>query len=442
MRNFKHFLVAYSLGLYSVAGASADPVSLNPEDFATFDAALVEVGWLLFYDPILSGNRNISCATCHHPRFATGDGLSLGIGEGGVGLGSDRRVDAANMPEQRIPRNSPALFNLGHRDISVMFHDGRIELDPSRENGLRTPLEDEMVGGFASLLSAQTMFPVLSADEMAGHYQENDVAKAVRQGRITGEGGAWDIVAKRVDALAEYRKRFEAFDADIANGAEVKFTDISDAIAAFVATEWKAYETPFDIALNGGEPLATEAQRGQAKFFGEGKCAECHSGPLLSDQSFHAMAVPQIGPGKSARFETHQRDDGRFRVTGTTTDAFAFRTPMLRNVTRTGPWGHAGAHSDLGEFLKYHADPLTGIDNYVPQATLTELPGAIADWTILEDKDERSALKASYDGSPRQLTSAEIADLLAFLEALTDEASIAGRLGIPDRVPSGLPIDR
>lgn len=442
MRALRHIPEAAALLVSGVIHAWADPVALDPAQFGTFDAAQVEAGWLLFYDPILSGNRNISCATCHHPRFATSDGLSLGVGEGGMGLGPDRRADPANLPEQRIPRNSPALFNLGHRDISVMFHDGRIEVDPARESGLRTPLEDEMVGGFASLLSAQTMFPVLSADEMAGHYQENDVSKAVRQGRITGPGGAWSIISKRVDALPEYRQRFEAFDDDIAAGEEISFTDISDAIAAFIATEWKAYDTPFDIALRGGASLPLPAERGQTLFFGDLGCAACHSGPLLSDQSFHAMATPQLGPGKSARFETHQRDDGRFRVTGATNDAFAFRTPMLRNVTRTGPWGHAGAHSDLGDFLRFHADPIDSLDLYRPQATLTEIPGVAGDWSILEDDQGRNALKAAYNGRPVKLTNEDVADLLAFLEALTDEASISGRLGIPDTVPSGLPIDR
>lgn len=439
----RHLTSIKSIALTLWVGmAAADPAPLDVGGFDTFDPAQIEAGWFLFYDPILSGNQNISCATCHHPKFATSDGLSLGLGEGGIGLGTDRVVDPANLPEQRIPRNSPALFNIGHRDITVMFHDGRIEVDATRKSGLRTPLEDEMAEGFMNLLSAQTMFPVLSPDEMAGHYQENDVSKAVRQGRITGEGGAWDIIAKRVDALPAYRAMFEKFDAGIAAGEQIGFTDISDAIAAFVATEWQAYETPYDIALRGGAPLAPMAERGMNLFFGAGGCSTCHSGPLLSDQSFHAMATPQLGPGKAARFESHQRDDGRFRVTGAKTDAYAFRTPMLRNVVRTGPWGHAGAHSDLSAFLKFHADPGAGIGSYAPAATLPELPGAVQDWTIMDDETERTAIRVAYSGLSVHLDDTDIADLLAFLEALTDEGSIAGRLGIPASVPSGLSIDR
>lgn len=447
MRNVLYFLsklvlCALLFTFVQLSRSDAEPLALRADDFETFHPDQVEAGQLLFYDAILSGNRNISCGTCHHPKFATSDGLSLGLGEGGLGLGPDRVADRNNLPEQRIPRNSPALFNLGHKDISVMFHDGRIEVDPSRPSGLRTPLEEEMVDGFASLLSAQTMFPVLSADEMAGHYQENDVAKAVRLGRITGAGGAWDVIAQRVNDLAEYRELFARFDAEVAQGKAITFTDISDAIAAFVAVEWRASDTPYDLALRGGAPLTGQAAAGQALFFGSAGCASCHGGALLSDQSFHAMAVPQLGPGKSARFETHQRDDGRLRVTGKAEDAFAFRTPMLRNVVHTGPWGHAGAHTDLADFLAYHADPLSGLESYSAQATLVDLPEAASDWVILESPQETAALRASYAGRPKQLTQSQVEELMAFLEALTDETSLAGRLGVPDTVPSGLPIDR
>lgn len=424
------------------AAAPGGPVPLSEGDFATFPEAQVKAGQLLFYDAVLSGNRNISCGTCHHPRFATSDGQSLGVGEGGIGLGPERHADPKNLPERRIPRNSPALFNLGHKDIRVMFHDGRIEADSSRPNGFRTPLEDEMVEGFAGILSAQTMFPVLSPDEMAGHYQENEVSKAVRQGRITGEGGAWDLIAQRVDKLPAYREAFASFDPDIAGGAPIAFTDISDAIAAFIAVEWKATGSAYDIALRGGAPLPDDALRGQKLFFGAAGCGTCHNGPLFSDQKFHAMAEPQLGPGKAERFESHQRDEGRGRVSGRAEDAYAFRTPMLRNVVRTGPWGHAGAHTDLAGFLRYHADPVTGMDAYREGATLAKLPGMMPDWTIMEDAASRDAIKASFASTAVRLSDADIADLMAFLGALTDDGAIEGRLGIPEAVPSGLPVER
>ncbi len=418
------------------------PAPVTDADYLPVNEAEARLGQLLFYDPVLSGNRNISCATCHHPRFATSDGLSLGLGEGGVGLGPDRRADPENMPEQRIPRNAPALFNLGAREFTVLFHDGRIETDPTRPSGLRTPLEDEMVMGFVSVLSAQTMFPVLSPDEMAGHYQENDVSKAVRSGRITGSGGAWDIITKRVEAIPVYREMFSATYPEIAAGRRIAFTDVSNAIAAFIEFEWRADNSAFDQMLRGGEALSPESVEGMMLFYGDAGCALCHSGPFQTDQGFHAMGEPQIGPGKAERFENHSRDIGRMRVTNRKEDAYAFRTPSLRNVMRTGPWGHAGAWSDIRAFLAHHSDPAAGLSNYTrDQAVLPVLDRTKPDWVILDNANEAAAIEAAARQGQR-LSDADIDALVAFLDALTDNGAIAGRLGVPETVPSGLPVDR
>ncbi|TDL81355.1 cytochrome-c peroxidase [Palleronia sediminis] len=415
-------------------------VPLDPAGFAESPVAELRLGQALFYDPVLSGNREVSCATCHHPRFATGDGVALGLGDGGEGLGPERRVDPDNPPEQRIPRNAPPLFNLGHRDVGVMFADGRIERDPARPSGLRTPLEDEMVTGFSGLLSAQTMFPVLSPDEMAGHYGENEVSQLVRQGRLTGPGGAWEAIAARVAAIPAYREGFAAAYPEIAGGRTIAFTDISNAIAAFIAHEWRADDSPHDRAFRGEAVLGPEAARGRALFYGAAGCAACHSGPLLSDQSFHAMGAPQIGPGKAERFESHHRDEGRARVTGRAEDMFAFRTPMLRNVVETGPWGHAGAHDDLRAFLADHADPAAGLARFEPRAVLPDLPGA-EDWTETAGPG-RDAIAAAVAVAPVTLDEDALDALMAFLGALSDPVSLSGRMGIPETVPSGLPVAR
>jgi len=425
------------------AAADELPTAVTDDLYLPTDPAEAEIGQLLFWDPILSGNRNISCASCHHPLFGTSDGLSLGLGEGGAGLGTNRSVDPNNVPEQRIPRNATALFNLGAREFTVLFHDGRIETDASRTSGLRTPLEDDMMQGFASVLSAQTMFPVLSADEMAGHYSENDVSRAVRQGRITGPDGAWNIIAARVAAIPEYQTRFEAVYPEITAGAEIDFTDISNAIAAFVELEWRSDESPYDDHLRGGRPLQGRALAGMELFYGKAGCSACHSGPFQTDHRFHAMGVPQIGPGKSERFETHAKDVGRMRVTGRTTDAYKFRTPSLRNVTTTAPYGHNGAYATLQSFLEGHLHPSKAITMYNRnQAVLPKLESAI-DWQVLEDPAEVAAISAAAASSPRiDLTPDEIAELIAFLDSLKDASALTGRLGIPKSVPSGLPIDR
>lgn len=435
--------VAFASGMAAAqAGLDTLPRPVTDSDFAPVDRDEAALGWLLFYDPILSGNRNIACATCHHPRLATSDGLSLGLGEGGIGLGPERRPDPANMPEERIPRNSPALFNLGAYEFTVMFHDGRIEVDPTRPSGFRTPLEADMPTGFASLLSAQTMFPVLSPEEMAGQYNENEISRAVRQGRISGEGGAWDLISARVAAIPDYQARFETVYPHIGAGAPLDFTDISNAIAAFIELEWRADNSAFDRHLRGEAALPGAAAEGMALFYGPAGCAACHSGPFQTDHGFHAMGQPQIGPGKAMAYEGNFRDMGRYRVTGHEGDKFAFRTPSLRNVTLTGPWGHAGAFSDLGDFIRHHLDPVSGIDTYRDQTILPDFAGQRADWALWDDVDERAAIARAVMFRPVPLSDAEISALLAFLEALEDREAIAGVFGIPDAVPSGLPVDR
>lgn len=417
------------------------PFPVVDSDYRSINLAEAELGQLLFYDPVLSGNKQVSCATCHHPRHATSDGLSLGLGDGGIGLGPKRSADPKNMPEQRIPRNSPALFNLGAREFTALFHDGRIAIDPSRPSGLRTPLDDDMATGFATLLSAQTMFPVLSPDEMAGHYGENDVSKAVRQGLITGQGGAWDIISRRVAGFDPYVDRFTGVYPHIDNAEHIQFTDISNAIATFMEFEWRSDTAPFDAFLRGEPALSETAALGATLFYGDAGCSACHRGPFQTDHDFHAMAAPQIGPGKAARFENHARDEGRFRVTGDPTDVYKFRTPSLRNVALTGPYGHAGGQASLTAFVRSHLDPVAALETFDPSQVVLPDLGA-DDFRFMADEAELSAIKAAVSTPPIALEDAEIAAILAFLESLTDTATLAGRLGVPASVPSGLPVQR
>ena len=425
-------LMALLLAVPAWADAPPTPaLPAPPAGFVEPDPALVEVGHLLFYDPILSGGRGVSCASCHHPRHGTSDGLSLGLGDGAAGLGPDRRADAANLPERRLPRNAPALFNLGFAEFDTFFHDGRLEADPSRPSGIRTPLGQDMVEGFASALSAQAMFPVLSPDEMAGHYGESEVSRLVRQGMLAHDGGAWDAIAGRVGAIPAYAETL---------GEPVRFTAIADALAAFIAHEWRADGSPFDRHLRGEVPLTGGAAEGMRLFYGRAGCSACHGGAFQTDHGFHAIAMPQIGPGKAERFESHARDEGRARVTGDPADAYRFRTPSLRQVAQTAPYGHSGAYATLEGVVRHHLDPVGALRAYDrAQAVLPDLPGAEA-WRALDDPAERDAIAAANELAPSPLTDAEVSALLAFLDALTDRTT--GPMGVPDAVPSGLPVER
>ncbi|MEX0339882.1 MAG: cytochrome-c peroxidase, partial [Arenibacterium sp.] len=406
-----------------------------PPEFDEVALENVLLGRDLFYDPILSGNRNISCGTCHHPNHGTADAVSLAFGEGGVGLGPERRIVQDNRPEQRLPRNAPGLWNLGAREFTVFFHDGRLEEDDSQPFGIRTPLDAAMTSGFKSALAAQAMFPVLSPDEMAGHYSENEISAAVRRGLLSQKGGAWDLIAARVARIPAYRDAFE----EIAPGAPITFAAIANAMADFIAFEWRADNSLFDRAMRGEATLPEQAADGMTLFYGKAGCSACHSGWLQTDHDFYAIAMPQIGPGKSARFETHARDDGRLRVTGAPEDAFAFRTPSLRNVTRTAPYGHNGAYARLEDVVRHHLDPVAALEAYdIAMAALPEWAEA-EDTRVLHDTEAVAAIAAANTLPPNPLSDAEVTALIAFLKTLEDPVS---RLGVPESVPSGLPVDR
>lgn len=430
--------LAFGLSLAIARPALANELPRADTVFPQLDMASVQLGQLLFYDPILSGNKSVACATCHHPDFATADGVSLGIGDGGIGLGPNRRVNPDNPPEERVPRHAPALFNLGAAEFSVMFHDGRLEADPNQPHGLRTPLGGDMVQGFKSVLSAQAMFPVLSPDEMAGHYGENDISKAVRQGRLSHEGGAWDILSARISAIPAYRQKFDAV---IGADQTIAFTDIANVIADFIAFEWRSDDSPFDQYLRGQATLPPQAMAGLGLFYGEAGCSTCHSGQFQTDHDFHAIAVPQLGPGKAPAFLDHARDDGRLAVTGDPSDAFAFRTPSLRNVAQTAPYGHSGAFKTLEGIIQHHLDPVQSLSQYDKAQVIFPVDLGHEDWRIQDSDADRDAIAAANQLAPQSLSSSEIQSIVAFLDSLTDEQSVIGRLGIPDSVPSGLPLD-
>jgi cytochrome c peroxidase len=417
---------------------AAMPVALNAQDFDPSDPLLVAIGRDLFFDPVLSGNRDIACATCHHPTLATGDGVSLGLGTGARGLGAERHPTGLMGATRLIPRNAPALWNLGARQVRVFFHDGRLEADPQTGKRLtpRGPLPDMQLD---SLLAAQTLFPPLSAEEMAGLPGENEIADAMAHDNADGPDGAWMRIAARVNSIDAYHAAFAEWRG---TAIAVRMDDIANALGAFIGQAFRAYDTPFDRYLRKEADLPNAARDGLELFFGRANCASCHSGPLLSDQNFHAMGQPHIGPGKDTDDHGYTRDIGRAGVTNDPDDAYAFRTPMLRNVTRTGPWGHSGAFSDLRAFLRHHIDPVAGLDQIEIDPVLPQLAMATDPMdTSYQIELIRSAAALAMAQRPRVALDDHDLDLLmAFLDELTDLTALDA-LRVPETVPSGLPVD-
>lgn len=427
------------LSTFLAQTALADPLPapVTDADFPVFPVEQIMLGRDLFFDPVLSGNRNIACATCHHPTLGTADGMSLSIGEGGLGLGARRTVADQNRPPARIPRNAPALFNIGAREFTVMFHDGRVERDATAMFGIRMPQGRTLEKPVPSALAAQALLPILSADEMSGHPGENDVATAIDAGRIHGTGGAWAILTARIAAIPDYRDRFAALGA-----TDLHITDIGQALAAFITTEFRATDSPFDRYLRDGTPLTPAQMVGMDLFYGKARCGTCHSGPFQTDHGFHAIGMPQFGPGKNSDSAYAQyADTGRGMVTGIPVDYYRFRTPSLRNVSLTAPYGHNGAYAQLEDILRHHLNALDGLTSY-DRGTAVLPGGAQAqDFFALDDMDEMIRIATAIEIDDVTLSDREIAKILSFLNTLTDPSTPPGALGAPTRVPSGLPMD-
>jgi cytochrome c peroxidase len=404
----------------------APPLSPSP--------ALVRLGEALYWDPELSGNRDIACATCHLPAFGAGDALAVSIGVGGRGLATDR--DPANIREF-IPRNAQPVFDLGYRDWRVHFWDGRVFVDAAGR--LQTPASDRLPAGLDSALAAQAMFPVTSREEMRGHRGEVDIFGQRNELAMIDDyrsRAIWQALMQRLLAIPGYRDLFTAaFPGAAYLGAapaDLTFVQAANAIAAYETVALTFADSPFDRYLAGErEALSPAAKRGAQLFFGKAQCAACHSGPLLSDQQFHNLAVPQIGDGKGRE---QPYDLGRARETGNDCDRYAFRTPSLRNVALTGPYMHNGAYASLPAVIRHHLDPATGLRTYDP----AQLQPALE---LHNGPEEQAALLRWYTPIPTDgvaLSGAELADLIQFLDALTSPSARDLAHLTPASVPSGL----
>lgn len=452
-------LVAFTASLVSLLFASATvtpaladqkpianlPTPITDELYHPYDENRAQLGQKLFYDPLVSGNRNISCATCHHPDLASADGLPLGIGEGGSGIGKNRTVGSGpDLIRRRVPRNSPALFNLGALEFTSLFHDGRVEIDEKDPSGFDSPADEDTPTGLMSILAVQALFPLTSDVEMAGQGTENDIGQALEDIYGNPWKSVWAKVEQRLRQSEPYLPLFQNAYPEIRSAKDITIVHYANAVGDFVNAEWRSSQSPFDRYMAGEQQALTEQQQiGQDLFYGRANCASCHSGPFLTDQKFHAIAMPQIGPGRVARLEAIRHDRGRAGATNLIEDRYKFRTPSLRNVALTAPYGHSGAFATLEGVVRHHLDPVSSFEQFsLRSVALPQHPRlSNEDGFIMQDRRERRRILAANVLKPVSLEDEEVDALIAFLQALTDTRAAPGRLGIPVSVPSGLPID-
>ncbi len=322
--------------------------------------AKVTLGRLLFWDPILSGNRDVACASCHHPRFGYAENRDISIGVNGVGLGQERRFSSGNtIPFVR--RNSQTILNVAFNGID--------------ETGAYTAQDAPMFWDVRKAsLEEQALEPIKALEEMRGHTYPEDRAVAT--------------VVARLNANVEYRRLFTA-----AFGGAMPATavNLGRALATFQRS-LTANQAPFDRYMRGDASAMTAAQQRGMRRFERVGCVNCHSGPMFSDFKLHVLGVPD-NPRLAESDAGAEKDGAR---------TYQFRTASLRNVELTAPYMHSGIFRTLEDVLEFYddVDSRNGRDRNV-NVSREQLDPLLRRLRGVDEDDQ---------------------DLIAFLGALTDRS--------------------
>lgn len=275
----------------------------------------IELGRILFFDPILSRDSSVSCASCHLPELKFTDGLPVSVG----------------IDNQTVLRNSMSLINVGYQPY--MFWDGG---SPTLEQQVSAPIESPLEMDF----------------------------------NIPG-------VVERLKKSSTYREWFKK-----TFHREPDAYGLTRALATYQRSLLSG-KSKFDRYQYYGETnaLNESEKNGMNIFFGErGECFHCHGGYNFTDYTF-----------KNNGLYLHYADSGRARITELPEDVGKFKVPSLRNIALTAPYMHDGSMTDLNQVIEHYN---SGGKPHPNKSGLIQ---------------------------PLNFTPQEKADLLAFLNALTDE---------------------
>lgn len=270
-------------------------ISLHPDNLmaSETDQARAELGRLLFFDPIMSGGNDISCATCHHPDLGLSDGRAFSMGAGGHGIGPSRTEGAL------LRRSAPSLWNVAYNTRQLW--DGRM-----------------------ASLEEQAISPITNELEM---------------------GEKPEVLMGELKAIPEYAERFDAGFGG-RNGSGITLENVARAIAAFERT-LTANNTPFDRFVRGERSALTTQQLKGFNIFRSGKtrCVECHVLPTFANTDFKVIAAPD---------SYDQPDYGRLEITKNESDRYAFKVPTLRNAVLSAPYMHNGSFDTVGDVIDFY----------------------------------------------------------------------------------------
>ncbi len=288
---------------------SALPLEVQYPSENPFSQEKENLGRLLYWDPILSGTKDVACVSCHHPSHGYADGLDFSQGVGGSGLGPDR------FGGLKTRRNAPTIINTAFNGID---NDGNY--DPE--------IAPMFWDNRAQSLEGQALLPMLSKEEMRGEFIDEEAIV--------------DTIINRLNSIPEYVSMFQqAFGS---NG--INQNRILEAIGTFERSI-VANNSRFDQYMRGDVSALTDFEIQGMNAFIQVGCADCHNGPMFSDYELHTIGVrDNISPS----------DRGA-------TNSFDFRTPTLRNLNLTAPYMHNGIHSTLEDVLEFYEDIAEGDDD-------------------------------------------------------------------------------
>ncbi|WP_374245516.1 cytochrome-c peroxidase [Zoogloea sp.] len=353
-------------------------------------SAAAELGAKLFNDSALSSTGAMSCASCHDAgnHHAAPDTRS-------VPAGADAGHEAG--------RQAPSLQYLRFNGRFAFASDG-------------TPTGGFTWDGRAATLAAQAEGPLLNPNEMANASVEDVVAKL-----------------RRSTNAAEFQK---VFGSDIFDRPADAFARLRFALQQYQLEDpdFAPFSSKFDHWLAGKAQLTASELKGLALFNdpNKGNCAACHTStgangnpPLFTDNTFDALGVPR-NPEIQANADAGYYDLGlcgpsRTDLAGRTDLCGAFRVPTLRNVARTAPYFHNGAIKTLTDAVRFYVRRDTNPEEWYP----TDSNGVVRKFNDLPPayRANVNVTEAPYNRKPGDapaLSESEIADVVAFLNTLTD----------------------
>lgn len=258
-------------------------------------AEIEKIGKLLFYDPILSGNNQRSCASCHKPTQYFTDTLT----------NTSLQFDGKGF----LPRNSPSLINAPYNHLILL--DGKhISLQNQTKDVITNPIE-------------------LGSNEQD--------------------------VLKKVLSCKEYKEAFKSFLKYTPTEKDITLEHISSAITLYYG-KFSKYYSPFDMAVNNKETLNENAKKGFNVFMSKAQCATCHFVPQFNGvkppyvgSEFEVLGVPT-----DTNFTSLSPDKGRFNINAANETANAFRTGTVRNASKTAPYMHNGVFRTLEQVIDFY----------------------------------------------------------------------------------------